>query len=173
MQRFPVVCERLHTNLNLRLPALRRQLGTLPSPGYSYVMTTVDVASRSERDSTRCADESESPSSCNRGRSMRTARVACERIFFRQRGSGPNVEGDLIQGPLFHDKTFEFICIPDGLHVGVQTYGNTVGRYGRKLVDYFPEGRRKAMSSHSMHFDPVLRLSHTVTQPVLKLRCGS
>ena len=32
-----------------------------------------------------------------------------------------------IQGPLFDDGTFEFVCIPDGKGVGVQTYGTLVG----------------------------------------------
>lgn len=33
-------------------------------------------------------------------------------------------------------------------------YGNTVGRYGRAFVDYFPQGRRKSMGCQSMHYDP-------------------
>jgi hypothetical protein len=59
-----------------------------------------------------------------------------------------------IQGPLFDNGTFEFVCIPDGLGVGVHTYGGLCGRYGRFLVDYFPEARRKQMGKQRIHFDP-------------------
>ena len=38
-----------------------------------------------------------------------------------------------IHGPLFADGTFEYIPIPDGQAVDERTYGNTVGRHGRKL----------------------------------------
>ncbi len=59
-----------------------------------------------------------------------------------------------IQGPLFKDGTFEFICIPDRKRVSVHTYGNTVGRDGKSLVGYFPESRRKQMSGQHVHVDP-------------------
>lgn len=59
-----------------------------------------------------------------------------------------------IQGPLFHDGTFEFIPIPDDAEVGKDTYGNTRGRYGRALVEYFPERRRATASQRPMHVDP-------------------
>jgi hypothetical protein len=58
------------------------------------------------------------------------------------------------QGPLFPDQTFEFICIPDGKRADSRTYGNTLGRYGRLLVEYFPPGKRKQMAGRSMHVDP-------------------
>ncbi len=59
-----------------------------------------------------------------------------------------------IQGPLFKNRTFEFVCIPDGRTVGVHTYGNTLGRYGKPLVAYFPESRRQQMARQCIHFDP-------------------
>jgi hypothetical protein len=59
-----------------------------------------------------------------------------------------------IQGPLFEDGTFEFICIPDRKQVSVNTYGNMVGRSGAPLVRYFPEARRKLMAAQSVHVDP-------------------
>jgi hypothetical protein len=47
-----------------------------------------------------------------------------------------------IQGPLFQDGTFEFIPIPkygtDIENTGEPTYGNTKGKYGKPLIDYFP-----------------------------------
>ncbi len=58
------------------------------------------------------------------------------------------------QGPLFEDETFEFICIPDYHGKDERTYGNTIGRVGRSLVEYFPERVRSAMACQSMHVDP-------------------
>ena len=62
-----------------------------------------------------------------------------------------------IQSPLFEDGTFEFIPIPDGLAAkvnGAPTYGNTLGRYGRLLIDYFPLAKRAKMFDQPMHVDP-------------------
>ena len=62
-----------------------------------------------------------------------------------------------IHGPLFHDGSFEYIPIPDrfrGNGVDSRTCGNSLGRYGRPLIDYFPEARRKTMLDQSVHFDP-------------------
>jgi hypothetical protein len=62
-----------------------------------------------------------------------------------------------IHGPLFVDGSFEYIPIPDGFKgksVDKRTYGNTIGRKGRKLADYFPESRREKVSDQSIHFDP-------------------
>ena len=59
-----------------------------------------------------------------------------------------------IHGPLFNDGSFEYIPIPDRFGFDERTYGNTVGRMDRKLVTYFPESRRVAMASQSIHFDP-------------------
>lgn len=62
-----------------------------------------------------------------------------------------------IHGPLFSDGSFEYIPIPDGFKgkgVDKRTYGNTRGRTGRRLVDYFPEPRRERFFDQSLHFDP-------------------
>jgi hypothetical protein len=59
-----------------------------------------------------------------------------------------------IQGPLFEDGTFEFICIPDNKRVSVHTYGNMVGRDGRSHAGYFPESRREVMAAQTIHVDP-------------------
>lgn len=59
-----------------------------------------------------------------------------------------------IQGPLFEDGTFEFMCIPDNKGVSVHTYGNMVGRNGTFHVSYFPESRRKLMAAQTVHVDP-------------------
>lgn len=62
-----------------------------------------------------------------------------------------------IHGPLFADGSFEYIPIPDrfrGKGVDSRTYGNTRGREGRSLVDYFPEARKETVFSQSLHFDP-------------------
>ena len=59
-----------------------------------------------------------------------------------------------IQGPLFEDGTFEFICIPDNKRVSIHTYGSMVGRDGKPLVGYFAESRRKVMAEQHVHVDP-------------------
>ena len=59
-----------------------------------------------------------------------------------------------IHGPLFADGTFEYIPIPDGQAVEGRTYGNTAGRHGRDLIDYFPASMRDRMAGQPMHVDP-------------------
>ena len=59
-----------------------------------------------------------------------------------------------IHGPLFADGTFEYVPIPDGHAVDERTYGNTVGRHGRRLIDYFPPSMRSRMADQAMHVDP-------------------
>lgn len=59
-----------------------------------------------------------------------------------------------IQGPLFKDGTFEFICIPDRKRVSIHTYGNSVGRNGTPLVGYFAKSRRPVMAQQHIHVDP-------------------
>jgi hypothetical protein len=59
-----------------------------------------------------------------------------------------------ILGPIFDDGTFEFIPIDARRDCLGRTYGNTAGRHGRKLIDYFPEGRKTKMQSAPLHFDP-------------------
>jgi hypothetical protein len=59
-----------------------------------------------------------------------------------------------IQGPLFEDGSFEFICIPDNKRVSVHTYGNMAGKDGRPLARYFAEARRKVMAEQHVHVDP-------------------
>ena len=59
-----------------------------------------------------------------------------------------------IQGPLFQDGTFEFVCIPDGHGVSLDTYGNMLGRDGKPLAGYFAKARRKVMAEQHVHVDP-------------------
>jgi hypothetical protein len=59
-----------------------------------------------------------------------------------------------IQGPLFEDGSFDFVCIPDNQGVSVHTYGNMVGRDGRPLAGYFSESQRKVMAGQHVHVDP-------------------
>jgi hypothetical protein len=59
-----------------------------------------------------------------------------------------------IQGPLFKNGTFEFVCSPDRKRVSIHTYGNLVGRNGRYLVDYFPESNKKQMAEQPVQIDP-------------------
>ena len=59
-----------------------------------------------------------------------------------------------IQGPLFEDGSFEFICIPDNKRVSVHTYGNMTGSDGRPLSGYFAAPRRHQMAGQHVHVDP-------------------
>lgn len=59
-----------------------------------------------------------------------------------------------IQGPLFKDESFDFVCIPDNNRVSVHTYGNVIGRDGRPHADYFAESRRPVMAEQHVHVDP-------------------
>lgn len=59
-----------------------------------------------------------------------------------------------IQGPLFADGSFELLPIPDNSGFGLRTYGNSAGRNGTRLSEYFPAARRAAMRAQPMHVDP-------------------
>lgn len=59
-----------------------------------------------------------------------------------------------MQGPLFRDKSFDFVPIPDDFNIEPRSYGNTLGRSGMPLVGYFPPSRREKMFRTSMHLDP-------------------
>jgi hypothetical protein len=59
-----------------------------------------------------------------------------------------------IQGPLFKDGSFDFVCIPDKQGVSVHTYGNLIGRDGKPHARYFPEARRKLIETQRVHVDP-------------------
>jgi len=59
-----------------------------------------------------------------------------------------------IQGPLFKDGSFEFVCIPDNHGVSAHTYGNMLGRDGKPLAGYFAESRRTVMAEQHVHHDP-------------------
>lgn len=62
-----------------------------------------------------------------------------------------------IYGPLFSDRSFEYIPIPDcfgGKGVDKRTYGNTRSTAGGVLADYFPKTRRERVFNQSIHFDP-------------------
>jgi hypothetical protein len=57
-------------------------------------------------------------------------------------------------GPVFGDNSFEFIPIPDESGVDERTYGNTVGRSGRALVEFLPVRMQARMAPKAMHVDP-------------------
>lgn len=59
-----------------------------------------------------------------------------------------------MQGPLFQDRSFELVPIPDSSNLGLRTYGNTIGIKGVPLSDYFPSGRRQQQVGQAMHLDP-------------------
>lgn len=59
-----------------------------------------------------------------------------------------------MQGPLFRDGGFEFVPIPDDRKLDKRTYGNTIGRSGHPLVQFFPQRRQQRMTVQPMHVDP-------------------
>lgn len=75
-----------------------------------------------------------------------------------------------IQGPLFEDGTFEYLPIPDrltweprssryvyhlkGVGIDERRYGNTSGRHGGLLIEYFPATKQSEMAQQSIHYDP-------------------
>ncbi|MBZ5697635.1 MAG: hypothetical protein LAN18_03715 [Acidobacteriia bacterium] len=71
-----------------------------------------------------------------------------------------------IHGPLFKDGSFEYIPIPDGWNMDPRTYGNTKGRHGRSLVDYFLGSRRAKVFKQAIHFDPEFT-TYTYGDPTL------
>ncbi len=74
-----------------------------------------------------------------------------------------------IQGPLFGDGTFEFICIPDRKGVSIHTYGNMTDNAGEPLVNYFPRSRRKVLADQHVHVDPEFE-TFTYGDPTLPKR---
>ncbi len=57
-------------------------------------------------------------------------------------------------GPIFADGSFEFVPINSGRDRLQRTYGNTQGRHGRRLIEYFPDGLKRKMKDSFLHFDP-------------------
>jgi hypothetical protein len=74
-----------------------------------------------------------------------------------------------IQGPLFEDGSFEFICIPDRKRVSAHTYGNSIGRNGNNIIEFFPESRRERMAEQHIHVDPEF-VTFTYGDPTLPKR---
>lgn len=60
-----------------------------------------------------------------------------------------------ILGPIFANGSFEFIPIDAAHDCLRRTYGNTRGRHGRKLIEYFRDGKHKErMRTGFLHNDP-------------------
>jgi hypothetical protein len=59
-----------------------------------------------------------------------------------------------IQGPLFKDGSFEYICIPDKKGVSVHACGTLRGRNGTPHSDYFPVRKREDIAKQHVHLDP-------------------
>ena len=76
------------------------------------------------------------------------------------------------QGPFLADGRFEYVPIPDYYRDDRRTYGNTVGRHGRRLIEYIPPSLRERLSDQSMHVDPEFETFTygDPTQPKARLR---
>ena len=59
-----------------------------------------------------------------------------------------------IQGPLFKDGSFEYVCIPDKKGVSVHTYGTLFGKNGLPHSAYFPVRRQQTLAQQHVHLDP-------------------
>ena len=59
-----------------------------------------------------------------------------------------------IQGPLFSDGSFEFVCIPDNKRVSAHKYGTVIGKNGRPHSVYFPARKQVAIAEQHIHLDP-------------------
>ncbi|MHB0960117.1 MAG: Nmad3 family putative nucleotide modification protein [Pirellulaceae bacterium] len=59
-----------------------------------------------------------------------------------------------IQGPLFKDGSFEYICIPDKKGVSFHKYGTCIGKNGLPHSQYFPPGKRENVAQQHVHLDP-------------------
>ncbi|MBK4736793.1 Nmad3 family putative nucleotide modification protein [Noviherbaspirillum pedocola] len=69
-----------------------------------------------------------------------------------------------MQGPLFHDYSFELIPIPDTSGLGSHTYGAATGTRGLPLSEYFPAATRHRRVGQTMHWDPEFE-THTYGDP--------
>ena len=58
-----------------------------------------------------------------------------------------------IHGPLFQDGTFEYIPMQDEFGVDSRTYGNVTGRYGKKLVEFFPKSKQEKIEQGGQLID--------------------
>ncbi len=76
------------------------------------------------------------------------------RVVLLRVGIDTGAESGGILGPLYSDGSFEFIPIKDGFNLDERTYGNTRGRHGKLLSEYFPAQMRERMRDQSMHVDP-------------------
>jgi hypothetical protein len=76
-----------------------------------------------------------------------------------------------IHSPLLNkDGKFEFLPIPDKwFNVETRTYGNTKGRWGRFLEEYFPERRQAKAHRQAMHVDPEFK-TYTYGDPTAPKR---
>jgi hypothetical protein len=59
-----------------------------------------------------------------------------------------------IQGPLFKDGSFEFICIPDNKRVSIHKYGTCIGKNGLPYSTYFSVAQREKAATQHVHLDP-------------------
>lgn len=74
-----------------------------------------------------------------------------------------------IQGPLFKDGSFEFICIPDKKSVSVHKYGTCISHNGIPYSDYFSVSQRQKMAQKHVHLDPEFN-TFTYGDPTLPKR---
>ncbi|MCF2143348.1 MAG: hypothetical protein K9W42_06565 [Candidatus Heimdallarchaeota archaeon] len=70
------------------------------------------------------------------------------KILYYRVGMDTGVGGCV--GPIFKDKTFEYIPIPDYFTTESRTFSNTIGRSGKKIKNFVP----KKIANCPMHLDP-------------------
>jgi hypothetical protein len=85
---------------------------------------------------------------------MASAEERIPQVVLLRVGMDSGVGG--IQGPLLDSKgTFDFLPIPDNWNENnPRTYGKTLGRHGRFLVEYWSGRTKERYRAKGIHFDP-------------------
>lgn len=69
-----------------------------------------------------------------------------------------------ISGPIFANRSFDFVPIDAQKHRKGYTYGTVMGRHKRSLIEYFPGRRQAKMRNCFVHDDPEFK-THTYGDP--------
>lgn len=83
---------------------------------------------------------------------MRTVEKFDHRVVLLRVGMDSGEGG--IQGPLLKNGQFDYLPITDDSSKNPRKYGNTKGRYGTLLINYWPESMRNRYRGTSIHHDP-------------------
>src|ERR1700722_13103524 len=114
-------------------------------------MAKLQVQGRCTRSPVQTTLETSEASMCISGKAKATPLLKEQVVLLRV---GVDAGSGGIQGPLFRDGSFEFICIPDKKGMSEHKYGTCMGKNGLTHSDYFPLRKRRLMADKHVHFDP-------------------